>query len=116
MKGNCGYLLDEFVAAVSNEVEEICKAFARREMFDEFSDGSFLDRFIERKYEMIRNELRKQRLRHLQAIEGIEMALRTEIARKQALCREVRAVMQRHGCPETVTHDRQEKEEKAYEK
>lgn len=112
----CDYLLDEFIVSVSNEVEEICETFAQKGMFDEFSDGSFLDNFIGQKYEIIRNELQKQQLRHLQTIESIEMVLRTEIARKQTLCREIRGVMQAHGCLETVIYDRQKKEEKAYEK
>ena len=71
---NClgDYSLGKFTADVSYEVREICEKFARRGMFDEYSEGEFLDDFITQKYEIIRNKLRRQHLRYLYAIEGVE--------------------------------------------
>jgi len=67
--------LEKFASAVSDEVEEICEAFAQKGMFDEYSDGTFLDAFITYKYGMIRNELQRQHLRHLHMIEEMEIAV-----------------------------------------
>ena len=67
LEKNCfnDYLLDRFIADISNEVEKICEEFARRGMLDEFSDGSFLDTFIAHKYEIVRNDLRRQHFREM---------------------------------------------------
>lgn len=81
---------------ITKEVEEICNALVRKKMIDEISEKTFLDVFIEHRYEMLRNELRRQKLEQQEYLKSLDMAIRTEIKRKQNLCQMYRRELQRY--------------------
>ena len=69
---------------VMGKVDAEIEDFLERAETDQYNEGSFLDKYVEAYFNLVRNDLKKQKLNHQHMIQGLDILKGSHITKIQA--------------------------------